>query len=244
VVNEESYNDYPAAAKANAKKALEWRDKYGRDEVDAGTPVGWARANQLAGGENISADTVKRMAAFNRHRKNSSVSAEYKDTPWKDRGYVAWLIWGGDEGVDWAIEKSKEIDTMKEQIYNTMEQFDNLGENRGIVKKYSDFVNEGMDINDPVLIAMRAKREELAKTQTVRTLPAKEIKKIQSNIARLNQELGELYAERHRLLSDMEQEAEAEGGPIADEYGGNLDKIEAKIRGLVVTRADLEKRLI
>lgn len=245
VINEEeSYNDYPAAAKANAKKALEWRDKYGRDEVDAGTPVGWARANQLAGGEKLSADTVKRMAAFNRHRKNSSVAAEYKDTPWKDRGYVAWLIWGGDEGVDWAIEKSKEIDAMKEQIYNTMEQFDNLGENRGIVKKYSDFVNEGMDINDPVLIAMRARREELAKTQTVRTLPAKEIKKIQSNIAKLNQELGELYAERHRLLSDMEQEAEAEGGPIADEYGGNLDKIEAKIRGLVVTRADLEKRLI
>ena len=241
---EESYNDYPAAAKANAKKALEWRDKYGRDEVDAGTPVGWARANQLAGGEKLSADTVKRMAAFNRHRKNSSVAAEYKDTPWKDRGYVAWLIWGGDEGVDWAIEKSKEIDAMKEQIYNTMEQFDNLGEKRGIVKKYSDFVNEGMDINDPVLIAMRAKREELAKTQTVRTLPANEIKKIQSNIARLNKELGELYAERHRLLSDMEQEAEAEGGPIADEYGGNLDKIEAKIRGLVVTRADLEKRLI
>ena len=110
----DSFNDYPAAAKANAKKALEWKDKYGREEVDAGTPVGWARANQLAKGENLSAETVKRMAAFNRHRKNSKIATEYKDTPWKDRGYVAWLIWGGDEGVDWAIEKSKEIDNMKE----------------------------------------------------------------------------------------------------------------------------------
>ena len=243
-LNEESYNDYPAAAKANAKKALEWRDKYGREEVDAGTPVGWARANQLASGENLSADTVKRMAAFNRHRKNSKIAAEYKDTPWKDRGYVAWLIWGGDEGVDWAIEKSKEIDAVKEKIYNTMEQFNNLQENKGPVKKYSDFINEGMDINDPVLIAMRAKREELAKTQTVRTLPSKEIKNIQSKIAKLNQELGKLYAERHRLLSDMEQEAEAEGGPVADEYGGKLDAVEAKIKGLVVSRVDLEKRLI
>ncbi len=54
------------------------------------------------------------MSAFNRHRKNSSIAPEHKDTPWKDRGYVAWLIWGGDEGVDWAIEKSKEIDAMKE----------------------------------------------------------------------------------------------------------------------------------
>lgn len=115
VLNEEdTWNDYPAAAKKNAQMAIDWKEKYGRDEVDAGTPVGWARAHQLAKGENLSTDTVKRMAAFNRHRKNSSIKPELKETPWKDRGYVAWLIWGGDEGVDWAIEKSKEIDAMKE----------------------------------------------------------------------------------------------------------------------------------
>ena len=111
---EDSYNDYPAAAKKNAQIAIDWKEKYGRDEVPAGTPVGWARAHQLAKGEKISADTVKRMSAFNRHRKNSSIAPEHKDEPWKDNGYVAWLIWGGDEGVDWAIEKSKEIDAMKE----------------------------------------------------------------------------------------------------------------------------------
>ena len=115
VLNEEdTWNDYPAAAKKNAQMAIDWKEKYGRDEVDAGTPVGWARAHQLAKGENLSTDTVKRMSAFNRHRKNSSIKPELKETPWKDRGYVAWLIWGGDEGVDWAIEKSKEIDAMKE----------------------------------------------------------------------------------------------------------------------------------
>ena len=115
VLNEEdSYNDYPAAAKKNAQMAIDWKEKYGRDEVPAGTPVGWARAHQLAKGEKISEDTVKRMSAFNRHRKNSSIAPEHKDTPWKDNGYVAWLIWGGDEGVDWAMEKSKEIDAVKE----------------------------------------------------------------------------------------------------------------------------------
>ena len=107
---EETYNDYPAAAKANAKKALDWRDEYGRDEVTAGTPVGWQRANQLAKGEKLSRDVISRMAQFNRHRKNSEIAPEYKSTPWKDNGYVAWLIWGGDEGVDWAIKKIKEID--------------------------------------------------------------------------------------------------------------------------------------
>ncbi|MFY7886767.1 MAG: DUF5824 family protein [Dolichospermum sp.] len=110
---EETYNDYPAAAKANAKKALEWRDKYGRDEVTAGTPVGWQRANQLAKGEKLSRDVISRMAQFNRHRKNSKIAPEHKDEPWKDNGYVAWLIWGGDEGVDWAIKKIGEIDKNK-----------------------------------------------------------------------------------------------------------------------------------
>jgi len=115
VLNEEdSYNDYPAAAKKNAQMAIDWKEKYGRDEVPAGTPVGWARAHQLAKGEKISAETVKRMSAFNRHRKNSKIAPEHKDTPWKDNGYVAWLIWGGDEGVDWAMKKSKEIDNMEE----------------------------------------------------------------------------------------------------------------------------------
>ena len=127
VLNEEdTWNDYPAAAKKNAQKAIDWKEEHGRDEVDAGTPVGWARAHQLAKGENLSTDTVKRMSAFNRHRKNSSIKPELKATPWKDRGYVAWLIWGGDEGVDWAIEKSKEIDAMKES--NQMKYIKPIGE--------------------------------------------------------------------------------------------------------------------
>lgn len=106
---EDSYDDYPEAAKKNAQLAIDWKEKYGRDEVEAGTAVGWARAHQLAKGENLSADTVKRMASFNRHRKNSTIDPEFKDTPWLDKGYVSWLIWGGDEGVDWALEKSKTI---------------------------------------------------------------------------------------------------------------------------------------
>ena len=110
-INEEdTYTDYPEAAKKNAKKAIEWKEKYGRYEVTAATRVGWARAHQLSKGEALSADTVKRMAAFNRHRKNSKISPKHKDTPWKDNGYVAWLTWGGDEGVDWAMRQSEKMD--------------------------------------------------------------------------------------------------------------------------------------
>jgi ATP-dependent protease ClpP protease subunit len=109
LIEDRTFTDYPESASNNARKALDWIEEYGRDIVDAGTEVGLARARQLANKEPISDDTVKRMASFNRHKQNSEVSPEYKDEPWKDRGYVAWLMWGGTSGVNWAIEKSNTI---------------------------------------------------------------------------------------------------------------------------------------
>lgn len=105
----EMYDDYPQTATNNAKRMIEWREKYGRDVVKGGTEVGWQRANQLAKREAISADVVSRMAQFNRHRDNAKIADEYKDEPWKDRGYVAWNLWGGTAGVDWAIKKMEEL---------------------------------------------------------------------------------------------------------------------------------------
>ena len=103
-----TYNDYPASATGNARKVLNWKKKYG-NEVKGMTAVGWARANQLANRESLSYSTIARMAAFNRHRQNAEVAPEYKSTPWKDRGYVAWLGWGGTSGVNWAIRKAESI---------------------------------------------------------------------------------------------------------------------------------------
>jgi hypothetical protein len=109
-LNDEKTFKVPAGAKGNAQKVLDWKSKHG-SEVKGMTPVGWARARQLASKSEIGLSTVKRMAAFNRHRKNAAVAPEYKDTPWKDRGYVAWLGWGGTSGIDWAIKISAANDS-------------------------------------------------------------------------------------------------------------------------------------
>ena len=109
MINLETYNDYPKSVSNNAKKVLRWRDKYG-DEVKGMGRTGWVRANQLAKNEKISRETIARMASFKRHQKNAEVSNEYKDTPWKDKGYVAWLGWGGTTGINWAIKKLEQID--------------------------------------------------------------------------------------------------------------------------------------
>lgn len=105
----ETYNDYPQSASNNAKRAINYKKKYG-SEVKGMTQTGWTRAGQLARKEKLSRSTIARMASFKRHQKNAVINPEYKSTPWKDNGYIAWLGWGGASGVEWAIRKLKSID--------------------------------------------------------------------------------------------------------------------------------------
>jgi hypothetical protein len=106
---QESYNDYPKAASENAKIALRWAEENGWGSC--GTPVGKARANQLAKGESITRNTIARMAAFARHLQ------------WADKklgdgcGRLMVLAWGGKEGIEWAQRKLKQIDN-KEFVVN------------------------------------------------------------------------------------------------------------------------------
>jgi SPP1 gp7 family putative phage head morphogenesis protein len=92
----------PKGAKEAADKALRWKEEHGK-AVRGGTAIGWARAGQLSRRDTLSPDTVRRMKAFfDRHEKNKAINPEYRDEPWRDNGYVAWLIWGGDAGRRWA----------------------------------------------------------------------------------------------------------------------------------------------
>ena len=91
---------------------------------------------------------------------------------------------------------------------------------------------EAMDMNDPVLVKMRAAK-----------LANKKADKEIDNIKRMNpkadrksldmiKQIGMLRKEREQLMRDMEQEAEPEGGPIADMYGAKLNRIDSKIAKL------------
>ena len=100
---DKSYTDYPEAASNNAKRALKWVEANGWGEC--GTPVGKARANQLANREPLSRDTIARMASFKRHQQHA-------DVPYTEGcGGLMWDAWGGTAGVEWAIRKLKEIDS-------------------------------------------------------------------------------------------------------------------------------------
>jgi hypothetical protein len=97
----ESFTDYPESASNNAKRALKWVMDNGWG--DCGTNVGKARAHQLANKEPISAETVKRMAAFRRHQQNKDVAYS------KGCGGLMWDAWGGESGISWAENKVKQL---------------------------------------------------------------------------------------------------------------------------------------
>lgn len=97
----ESFNNYPESATNAAKRALKWRDEH--PDNDCGTRVGWARANQLANRENISEETIARMASFARH-------LQYEDVPYSEGcGGLMVDAWGGRAGIEWASNKLESI---------------------------------------------------------------------------------------------------------------------------------------
>ncbi len=122
-----SYNDYPEAAKNNAKRAIEYAEENGWG--DCGTAVGKARAHQLAKGENITEDTIARMASFARHKQNS-------DTPYGEGcGGLMWDAWGGTAGIEWAQKKLQSI--RDEQM---MELYLQLANKLGETISYEDTI--------------------------------------------------------------------------------------------------------
>lgn len=100
----------PTSAMAeNARIGLDLRREYNR----GGTEVGVARAVQLKNRENLSFDTVQRMYSyFSRHEVDKNAEGFSRgESGFPSAGYIAWMLWGGDEGFSWSrniVEKYKD----------------------------------------------------------------------------------------------------------------------------------------
>ena len=96
---EESYEPTDEMAR-EAELGLKWRDEYGR----GGTEVGVARARDISNKRNLSFDTVKRMNSyFARHEVDKeAIGWEDGEEGFPTAGRIAWQLWGGDAGRDWA----------------------------------------------------------------------------------------------------------------------------------------------
>ena len=95
----------PEIVARNAAKGLELRVKFGR----GGTEIGVARARDLKNRAKLSPNTIKRMVSFFARHEVDKRAKNFGNDENPSAGYVAWLLWGGDEGRAWAIELKKRI---------------------------------------------------------------------------------------------------------------------------------------
>ena len=109
---QDSYSDYPDAVKNNAKAVLDYVEENGWGSC--GTPVGKVRANQLANGEAISLDTVKRMYSYlSRHEADLEASKGYSD----GCGKLMYDSWGGKSALAWSKSKINQAEKMSKQYF-------------------------------------------------------------------------------------------------------------------------------
>ena len=142
--------------------------------------------------------------------------------------------------IDTEFMKDKKSYTdAKGRALDSWRKTSNYGLDERLEKVAKKILKEKMDYNDPVMIKLR--QAQMKKAQMDKEEAELKVKKaaldkkygssymdkLDAEIS-LKQELQDLKDERAQLMRDMEQEAEPEGGEIADRYGSRLNDIDAK----------------
>lgn len=105
----------PQGVQEAGQRALDW---IAEGHAGGGfTDVGRARAAQLARGDNVSEDTIRRMSSyFARHEVDSQAEGwNNGENGFPSPGRVAWEAWGGDAGKTWADSIKERLDREAEK---------------------------------------------------------------------------------------------------------------------------------
>lgn len=92
---------------ANARLGLRLRGQFGR----GGTDVGVQRAQQLADRRPLTPSDIKSMYSYFARHEVDKNTTRYRwgsvDQP--SPGFIAWLLWGGEEGKEWARRQREKL---------------------------------------------------------------------------------------------------------------------------------------
>jgi hypothetical protein len=101
----------PQSVADAAAKGLEYRQKASPSNRGGLTPAeaskqgigsGVQRATNLKNRDNISPEVIQQIHNFlSRSEGAKAIDPKHKSEPWNDKGYVAWLLWGGDPAKAW-----------------------------------------------------------------------------------------------------------------------------------------------
>ena len=128
---------------------------------------------------------------------------------------------------------------------------DAIDDAESLMKKYriKESVTEAMDLNDPVLVAFRRTRAimELPKFKSAevksRRISFNKYMDLLDSQTDINVDIANYVDIMAQTLRDMEQEAEPEGGAIADKYGSIMMKQEKEYAQLKAKKAKIDARI-
>lgn len=113
LVNMESYSDYGEGIRNNAKRGIELNEKQGNK---CATQTGKIRGQQLANGEPISLETIRRMYSY-----LSRAESDYDPNDTTSCGTISYLLWGGKAGLSWSRNKLRELGLLEENQQPTID---------------------------------------------------------------------------------------------------------------------------
>ena len=94
-----------------ARRALEARDSVPPSRK-AGTPVGLARANQLANGDNLSLETLRRMRSYLERAEPAYREARAQGKSIEEsKAIMAYYLWGGPQALAWVNEQIRKLES-------------------------------------------------------------------------------------------------------------------------------------
>ena len=128
------------------------------------------------------------------------------------------------EGNAFGAARAKAIAKGEDKFEVDGEEFDVENVDKEDEENAEEFVEEARNLNDPIAMKLRADKAK------------RDIKKEEPAATKMSsakdKKLAQLKAKRAQIMRDMEQEAEMDGGPIADRYGAMLNKIDKEIAKL------------
>ena len=144
-------------------------------------------------------------------------------------------------------ETKKLLDKSKIK-YKELEDPNSAGESFIV---FNESINEAIDINDPVLVAMRAFRTSYLKkgkaTPKVKKISTTQYYKLMDREIDIIDQMKDASKEFEQLVSDMNNEAGQKGAEWTDadanRYGGDLDKIQTKIEKLTLQKKKVQDQI-
>lgn len=141
----------PKGAQENAKRGLELRREFKR----GGTMVGVARARDLSNGASLPLETVNRMVSYFARHEVDKKGKDFGNASNPSRGYIAWLLWGGDAGKTWADsiaerEKKKDKSMTTDLAHSYAAIIKQEKQDDGTLLVYGKATDDALDIDQQI----------------------------------------------------------------------------------------------